>query len=84
MNNEIQREFFRRYLTAMGAESALQFIYAVNEVKMCKDAKMKNSKISQITRKYFTDQATGALPCFCSLTASTNSVVPIYTGIRPI
>ena len=61
LGNEVQREFFRRYLSAQGAEAALQFILAVNDVKISKDAKMKNNKIAQIVRKYFPDQNTGSI-----------------------
>lgn len=59
MANDIQKEFFRRFLACHGAEVPFIFIGEVNDIKSCKEVKIKNMKISHIQKKYFKDAATG-------------------------
>ena len=54
MKDEVQREFFRRFLIFNGAEAPLHFCNNVNDIKGAKEMRVKQAKIANVMKKYFT------------------------------
>ena len=54
-----QKEYFRKYLYAVGAEDAFNFYHEVEDMKSIREPRLKQHKINQIVKRYLPSPEVG-------------------------